>query len=195
MISLASLLGEPAASPGRTLVQPLSARPQEESPEKSMSGRFGLDEFPLHTDGAHWHRPPRFVLLRSANGRSSTSTILVDSQSFLTAELRRDWGCATWKVTGIARPFACSMMFEIGSVLAMRWDPCCLSPYGRRAQRLASVIDETLACARGKNGVSVEWMNSREVLVIDNWRLLHSRPALASRGERRELRRVLVTER
>jgi L-asparagine oxygenase len=194
MLSLASSLGEPAASPGRAIVQALPARREGASPRNSMSGLFGLDEFPLHTDGAHWHCPPRFVLLRSANGRSSTPTIVVDSQSFLTSELRQEWGRATWKVTGIARPFACSMMFQVGPLPAIRWDPCCLSPYGRKAQHLAAVIEHTLADARRNNGVSVGWTNSKEVLVIDNWRLLHSRPALASRGERRELRRVLVME-
>lgn len=195
MLSLASLLGEPVASHGRPIVQALPARQRESSPKNSMSSLFGLDEFPLHTDGAHWHLPPRFVILRSANGRSSTPTIVVDSQCFLTPELRHEWGRATWKVTATARPFACSMMFQVGRVPAIRWDPCCLSPYGREAQHLASAIKDKLEDARRKDGVSVGWTNSRDVLVIDNWRLLHSRPALASGSERRELRRVLVTER
>jgi len=67
---IASLFGQPVASVGRPLVQSLLAMPEERAPKNSMSGLFGLGEFPPHTDVAHWHTPARYVLLRSAGARA-----------------------------------------------------------------------------------------------------------------------------
>lgn len=40
----------------------------------TYSGLFGLEEFPLHTDLAHWHSPPRYILLRVLTSKPWTSS-------------------------------------------------------------------------------------------------------------------------
>src|SRR5881396_827254 len=53
---------------GIPTVQTLRPRLVDESLTNQYSGRYGLGEFPLHTDLAHWARPPRYFLLRCRVG-------------------------------------------------------------------------------------------------------------------------------
>jgi alpha-ketoglutarate-dependent taurine dioxygenase len=192
LLEIANSLGEPIASPGHPVIQSLLARPKNAAPKNSMSGLFGFGDFPPHTDVAHWHMPARYVLLRCASGTSSTPTVLIDSSDFLTDRQRRQWGRTTWKVTRIASPFLCSLTFSVDGIAAIRWDPCCLVPYGKRAEELLPEVIETLALALRVSGHVMTWKSSESILVIDNWRVLHARPAVSEPPVRRELQRVLV---
>src|SRR2546423_858394 len=64
--SAGRLVNVEALLPGSGIpsVQVLHPRPQAEAPRNQYSGTFGLGEFPLHTDLAHWSRPPRYLMLR-----------------------------------------------------------------------------------------------------------------------------------
>jgi L-asparagine oxygenase len=189
---IAASLGQPITSVGRPLIQSLVPTPKETAPKNSLSGVFGFGEFPPHTDVAHWHTPARYVLLRSVNGKNSIPTLVVDSREFLTHKLRRQWAQATWKVTRIAAPFLCSITFRMNGIEAVRWDPCCLAPYGKRAEALRPEITDKLASAFRESGQAIAWTSCQSVLVIDNWRVLHARPVIVGPTTRRELERILV---
>lgn len=44
----------------------------------TYSGIYGLEQFPFHTDFAHWRNPPRYVMLRCVIGFEEVPTFLVD---------------------------------------------------------------------------------------------------------------------
>jgi hypothetical protein len=46
----------------------------------SLSSAYGLKEFPLHTDGAEYKTPPRFLVLRALSD-SPTGTCIADANS------------------------------------------------------------------------------------------------------------------
>jgi L-asparagine oxygenase len=48
---------------GIPTVQQLRPRDKYESSSNVYSGNYGLDEFPLHSDLAHWAMPPKYFLI------------------------------------------------------------------------------------------------------------------------------------
>ena len=67
----------------RRTVQTLVPQRANKSEENRYSGVFGLSEFPLHTDLAHWARPPRYILLRCKKGSSAVATTLLSDSALL----------------------------------------------------------------------------------------------------------------
>ena len=51
--------------------------PQVRASPNSYSGIYGTGAFPMHTDMAHWHLPPRYLLLRCVRGHEDVKTLLV----------------------------------------------------------------------------------------------------------------------
>ena len=47
----------------------------------SLSKVFSSGEFPLHTDGAHWTKPPRYIILACFSpGDANRSTLILDTK-------------------------------------------------------------------------------------------------------------------
>ena len=63
------------------IVQTLEPRYKADSLSTRYSGTYGLSEFPLHTDLAHWMRPPRYLLLRCRRGKRAVTTRLLTSSA------------------------------------------------------------------------------------------------------------------
>jgi hypothetical protein len=53
---------------GLNSVQALKPYGTGEASPNTYSGNFGTNEFPLHTDLAHWAAPPKFLALRCVRG-------------------------------------------------------------------------------------------------------------------------------
>jgi L-asparagine oxygenase len=68
-------------------VQTLVPRETNEAGLNQYSGNFGLAEFPLHSDLAHWALPPRYFMLRCIVG-AMTSASRVKGRSDGSAALR-----------------------------------------------------------------------------------------------------------
>lgn len=62
-------------------VQSLKPREKRDDIKNQYSGHFGLGNFPLHTDLAHWFRPPRYILLRCIVGSLSVVTTLLPNMT------------------------------------------------------------------------------------------------------------------
>src|SRR5216684_7723876 len=59
---------------GIPTVQSLRPRDSNEVSRNQYSGHYGLGEFPLHSDLAHWTIPPRYFLLRCIVGGDDVFT-------------------------------------------------------------------------------------------------------------------------
>lgn len=195
LLKLARELGEPIPSrKAGDLVDRLVPTTAEKAHLRSMSTLFGEGAFPFHTDAAYLRIPPRFAILRHAEGEFvSRPTLLLDSQrlplsSYALNILRRE----VWLVNGGRGRFYTPILNETlvpGTTIA-RFDRNCMKPVGDEASRSLEILENVLALSEPQ---SISWSKAR-VLIVDNWRVLHARgPKPSEENESRVLERVLVT--
>jgi L-asparagine oxygenase len=180
---------------GIPTVQTLRPRRVNGSLANQYSGRYGLSEFPLHTDLALWARPPRYFLLRCCSGSKAVETTLLPSSSVV-AEL----GIASLR-RAVVRPrrpprggveCAPPVVFEVNDVSGFRWDPLFLVPMNRGAEQLASRMLTGAWGTRDLRTITLE--EAGDTLILDNWRLLHGRSPVTEQDSGRRLERVYLTD-
>ena len=163
---VAARLGRPSIS---TRLQPKAT---SEADPWSHSGVYGFGQFPWHTDGALSSSPPRWLLLRAIELSGPTWTELLLPDSGIHASLRRTTLRATDREGGVRYLPAVVVLPDGGTRL--RWDPRICKP-----QRGLKIEDVELQAPT----VRVEWKPER-LLVIDNFRALHRRPAVQGQTAR-----------
>jgi hypothetical protein len=146
----------------------------------SLSGVYGLGAFPWHTDGAISSNPPRWLLLRALRVSKATCTELLDPDPQLQKGLSR--------TVLRARDRAGRVRYLPGAIpkdgrLRLRWDPRTCTP------RTGLTVEEM---EQQSSTVTVEWREDL-LLIVDNARLLHRRPAVDERMDR-VLERTYVWE-
>ncbi|MEU8061743.1 TauD/TfdA family dioxygenase [Microbispora bryophytorum] len=149
----------------------LKPRKQAAADPWSLSGVYGLGPFPWHTDGAISSDPPRWVLLRAVRVSEGTWTELLEPDVEVQTAMRRTVLRATDR-TGRIRHLPAAV--PDGDRWRLRWDPRTCAP------RTGLTIDEM---QRQSCTETVTWAEGR-LLIIDNSRLLHRRPAVDERAER-----------
>lgn len=77
-VEAVSLLGMPLTLPGFSGVQELRPHEASDAAPNTYSGNFGVGEFPMHTDLAHWAVPPRYLVLRCIRGAPEVATGVID---------------------------------------------------------------------------------------------------------------------
>src|SRR5690349_10501628 len=85
-LEVARLLGQVIHLDGIAEVQRLSPTFSENVEKNRYSGLYGTQPFPLHTDLAHWHVPPRYFLLRCLEPAKQVSTQFLHSREVLGPE-------------------------------------------------------------------------------------------------------------
>ena len=153
-------------------VQTLEPRYETRASFNQYSGTFGLNEFSLHTDLAHWARPPRYLLLRCLNGSSTVATKVLES-SIITSVV----GTNTLR-RALARPrrvrptdalCLLPLAFNVDDVGGLRWDPLFLVPMNEAAWQVAELM-RTQVTHLSEDLTMVE---RGDTIIIDNWRILH----------------------
>lgn len=180
---------------GIPTVQTLRPRQTGESSSNRYSGTYGLADFPLHTDLAHWARPPRYLILRCRSGSASVVTRLLPSSALVsslgTSTLRR----------ALARPRRRSrggtqcilpLMFSANDICGFRWDPLFLVPMNRAAQRVAEFMSVN-AWGQG-NLVALALTYPGDTLIVDNWQFLHGRSSVPPTDVGRRIERAYLSE-
>lgn len=176
-------------------VQTLRPLSIDGAPPNTYSGNFGMGEFPLHTDLAHWAAPPRFVALRCVHGTDSVRTRLLDGR-----DLTQSIGLETLRRTLVQprRPLRNGkQLLQIlqrvseSDTYVLRWDPLYLRPATLRGQHAFDSITQYIAGARSRE---VVLLNVGDTLLLDNWRMLHGRSAISARGKSRQIDRSYLRE-
>ena len=185
MRSIASQLGEPLTlGRGFDSVERLIPRAATEAARNSLSGRFGKGSFPLHTDWAHRLTPPRFMILGAAEVEPGAArTILTAAPALKSSEwsVVRD---GVFLVSNGGRSFYSSIL-RAGR-LFIRFDAACMRPTDAHATEAEGVFRE---CLQQGHIVEIAWQ-SGDILVVDNWNVLHGRTEPASETARRMLLRL-----
>ncbi|WP_407669772.1 TauD/TfdA dioxygenase family protein [Paraburkholderia nodosa] len=190
---VAELLGTPVSGPGTPVVQSLRPRTEAAARPNTTSSLYGRGEFPLHTDMAHWPLPPRYLVMRASVVAGSVPTLLVDSRKLeLDATTRDEWARALWRVSRVREPYLCSMFFQHGRKSGIRWDVCTMSPRGQLALKVAAEAEASLGSLLAQQPITINWRSTDEILILDNWRVLHARPAVSPSASDRTIQRVMV---
>lgn len=167
--------------------------PRATAPKNSYSGLYGLSEFPLHTDMAHWRDPPRYLMLRCIRGYQDVRTTLVDGHELvgLVGEntLVRALVRPRRPVSGVFPLMAIFRPRRKFLAALLRWDETFIVPASA-----AGIIG--IECVRNALSLtpllSVSLSEPGDTLWIDNWRMLHGRSAVKRSGADRQIDRVYL---
>ena len=169
--TVARQFGTPLAGREGRSMDRLSPRSQGEAHPKSLSAIHGAGVFPLHTDGAHLAKPPRFILLAcQAAGSSPVPTVLARYDSLGLAERTAcNLSAAPFLVSNGRRSFYATICGE--REMCVRYDRGCMRPASPQSAELAVLFEDALRHAP----VHTHHWVAGDILVVDNWRVLHGR--------------------
>jgi hypothetical protein len=174
-------------------VQTLAPKQAKSAAKNQYSSSFGLGEFPLHSDLAHWATPPRYFILRCLRGSPTVSTNLLPVNAIVSAIGERFTRKAVfiprkrWS-TGHLCPLP--MMFRRNGDTGMRWDSLFLTPVNSAASKVAHAV----AIKRWGNSLeSLTLSEPGDTLIVDNWRILHGRSAVNDNSLGRRIERAYLS--
>jgi L-asparagine oxygenase len=182
-------LGTPIAEPrDGVLIKPLRPVDKHSAPLNTLSSRYGTGPFPLHTEAAYWREPPGVLLLYCVNpGEIEQTTLLVDTHGMATtsrAELQTD----PWIVAAGRRPFLSSVVTVASDHrILFRFDKDCMRPAVPNSSA-SSIMKTVIDFA---NPYAHRW-RAGDLLIIDNWRMLHGRSGADGIADGRLLLKILV---
>lgn len=181
--ALALQVGVPITLSSECPVHFLTPAPKEHRTPNSYSGIYGLGAFPLHTDLAHHRVPPRYFMLRCSVPDDSVGTTLADSGEIIAsvgASLLSRAVVQPRRPRNGIRPLL--RLFD-PSLHLFRWDGEFIRPASDAGSQAVFAVSNALKRQR-----VTEMRLSRlgDLLVIDNWRMLHGRTPVppSSRGRR-----------
>ncbi|MCK1705336.1 TauD/TfdA family dioxygenase [Bradyrhizobium sp. 146] len=189
LLALSRWLGEPVSGRKRAAVESLRLLSREAAHPRSLSAIHGQQAFPMHTDGAHHVCPPRFLVIACRSpGKADVPTLLTRfSNLALTEDEARQCEAGTFLVRNGRRSFYASITDRAREFI--RFDQGCMTPVTREA---AAALEAMRARLSGCEKVEVHWREG-DVLIIDNWRVLHGRGQLAPfASPDRHLQRVSI---
>ena len=174
-------------------VQTLVPRSVNDVAQNQYSGNYGFEEFPLHTDLAHWACPPRYFILRCIVGSESVFTHLLPWTEILNFVGTSTLGRAVFTIrkkrdgySGLLRA-----MSNQGGVDLFRWDPIFLRPFNVHAQQLRTAISNPVLLNKIRKTLLE---HPGDTIIIDNWRTLHGRARVSPEGIERRIERIYLSE-
>ncbi|WP_375163943.1 TauD/TfdA family dioxygenase [Herbaspirillum huttiense] len=186
-------IGEIEAVDGLAVIQQLTPKKLLEATPNTYSGNFGMGEFPLHTDLAHWAKPPRYLALRCVKGRADVATLLYDGNTLI-GEL----GINPLRMTVVQprRPMKEEMPLlrlvervEEVDVLRIRWDSIYIRPSTPISEKTFQRVIHFLSNVKP---IEVVLLQPGDTLIIDNWRMLHGRSIVSIDANDRRVDRAYM---
>jgi len=185
---IAEQIGEIVPGRGRQLVERIIPYKAETSYAGSLSSAYGLAPLPLHMDTAHWPIPCRYLVMACvAVGPTPTPTVLLDSRRIQMSEPEATvLNNAVFLVRNGRQSFYGSIRSSDRSFL--RVDPGCMYP-------LSPDGEIALSLFRADRHVDIcychDWKVG-QILILDNWRILHGRGLSEQTEPGRILLRAMV---
>ena len=175
----------------KQLLVPLE--PSRSTPN-TYSGNYGLSAFPLHTDLAHWHLPPRYLALRCIVGTESVATRLMDTRAIVSAigrnELRRILVHPRRAICG-GRGLLRLLETPAGQEDMFRWDLLFIKPATEFSRSAMEEVKRLIATESEKK---IYLTGQGDTLIVDNWRMLHGRAPVNQNAILRKIERVYLEE-
>ena len=184
---LGDLLGMRATGRAGALEEVIRPQAVDDAHPRSLSARYGLGTLPLHIELCHRPHPCRYLLLGCVDpGSPSTATMLLDWQTiaFSSDDLNLLEDAPVLVRTG-RHSFYSTILPPNRAFL--RYDPGCIEAVNERGQGALRLVEHRLATGSPE----IHRWRRGEILVIDNWRVLHGR-WLSEEGSGRRLARILI---
>lgn len=161
----------------------------EAATPNTLSSRHGTGAFPFHTDCAHWEHPAQFLLLYCVNaGGGHRHTRVIDTWEWDWSPRERLAVCSEVWSRALSKPQLCTVGERRGDHISLRYDEACMTPLTQPAERSREFIQQRIDKSRM---LDFEW-SERDVLIIDNRRILHARGAARTADPGRVLARILI---
>jgi hypothetical protein len=169
--TIARRLGNPIKGRAGETIESLKPTVQARANAKSLSVVHGVGTFPMHTDGAHQLQPPRYVVLVCASpGKSPVPTTLIRFRDLqVSASERAQFEATPFLVRNGKRSFYSTICSR--SRPFIRFDAGCMMPQGSESEGSLKLI----AHRASEIGLTYVHWQTGDVLVIDNWTVLHGR--------------------
>lgn len=159
--------------------------PNKESEARvSLSKLFGNSRYPFHTDGVQHKIPPKYLVLKYIGSyKSRTRTILTDGYKLAEQHNLMFYHSIFYIRGNWHREFTPLVNRRISKDASiLRYNPVIMdSLIPRKKVELERLIGFS-------DKVFIEWI-AYSVLIVDNWRMLHSREELKDLDELRKLQR------
>jgi len=157
-------------------------KPRSDGGGKSLSGRHGFGEFPLHSDGAHLNEPPDYILLMAPRTRT-TPTLVADPIDLIDVESE----CAKQAIFSVQRQgrrFNTHFISSKNGVSFLRYNSDTMIPKNSAALE----IQKRMRKLRNR-AFQLHW-SKFALLVLDNRSMLHGRAQI--KGTVSHMRRLEV---
>lgn len=170
-------------------------RPREASEEliNQYSGIYGLNEFPFHSDLAHWHMPPHYLMLRCIRGSKDVITNLLPLSSFedkIGKSAIKFALVAPRRKSKLQTICPLPVRFKKSGDHGVRWDLLFLQLLNDSARE---VYRSMSSISWGGNEIIPACLeNAGDTLIIDNWKMLHNRSPVPDASMYREIERVYL---
>lgn len=189
LFAVANSLGTPIGGRSKAqLIEVLKPTNRSQANPNSLSSQYSTGEFPLHADTAHWPIPCRYVLLGCVNrGTADRASLLLDTTALPFHERELDLLQTTpFRITNGRASFFSTILSNKRKFI--RIDPGCMSPVTHRGNQALA----TLGRERWPEQVFRSHWAPGDILIIDNWRVLHGRESSSTPDKNRELIRMLI---
>lgn len=189
LLKLASRFGKVIPGARNELVQLLPAREKGQGPIGSFSYSVGYGSFPWHTDTSYWDIPARFLLLASED-KSPCATLFQDLH--LIRDMIPDFDYLLSRavflldIPGQRRYL--SPVFCSHGKKGIRLDYHIFRPANNEAIILNDLVNSIL-----KDHFQRFVWTGHNAIIIDNWRMIHSREN-AEIDRTRLLKRIYINE-
>lgn len=194
-VEAVSLVGMPLTLTGFSTVQELRPHEASDAAPNTYSGNFGVGEFPMHTDLAHWAVPPRYLVLRCIQGAPEVATGVIDGNiliDYFGSTLLRRTLVQPRRPIGNGKQLLRLMdCFDDCDVPVFRWDSIYLRPATAESEAAFTLVSKHIA---SMDRDDVVLLSPGDTLVLDNWRMIHRRSPVPAAAANRHIDRVYVGE-
>lgn len=150
------------------LIQRLSPKSKDSaSSTNSLSSRYGLGDFPPHSDFVSMSQPPRWIAIFCPVTRPAVTKFIDCSELFRSADRLCD--DALFRVRSKRQVFSASFRTLYKNGFIFRYNQDLMEPLNSAA---ISVQETIKYCKNFKH--EIDWRNV-SLVIFDNWRFLHSR--------------------
>lgn len=171
-------------------MESLTANPIDAKPINTYAGNFGLGQLPLHTDLAHWHIPPHYLMLRCIVADPSVSTMVVHHRRALAIVPDAIIDRALFRPR--RRLDGQMFLLRLRDKEIFRWDQLFLKPDNMEARQICDSLVNQLT---HKEIQTISLDAPGRTILIDNWAALHGRGAASSLGSNRVIERAYFSNR
>jgi L-asparagine oxygenase len=187
-IEVARSVGEVVVPQGVPLVQTLTPSRVEDKEASSYSGNYGMEEFPLHTDMAHWYVPPPYLLLRCIQPAEHVYTTVVSIRAIVGAEDPEIFKRALFRPRRrLDGRLSILRLYDRG---IFRWDQLFVLPINSRAIELQARI---AALIENEEVARVCYESTTDCVLVDNRNAVHGRSSVPRFAASRVLERVFLS--